>query len=114
MCPQYCTIEVTVHQDYSCIGICYCRDKAELTQQVNRLDNQLNLLSEQNEALCERCGLGSEDAVDVGPLRSKKKAELEQHERDNHNLRLQVGNVIGLGLPEQAGNGMVATYIWDW
>lgn len=68
----------------------YYRDIAELTQQVNRLDNQLNLLSEENEALREQCGLGSEDAVDVGPLRSKKNAELEQLKKDSHTLQQQV------------------------
>ena len=70
--------------------LCCVRDIAELTQQVNRLDNHLNLLSEQNEALRERCGLGSEDTVDVVPLRSRKSAELEQLKKDNHTLRLQV------------------------
>ena len=69
--------------------VCF-RDIAELTQQVNHLDNQLNQLSEQNEALRERCGLGSEDTVDVGPFRSRKNAELEQLKKDNHTLRLQV------------------------
>lgn len=71
---------------------CCHRDIAELTQQVNRLDNQLNLLIEQNEALREQCGLGSEDAVDEGPLRSRKNAELEQLKKDtcNHTLSLQV------------------------
>ena len=67
-----------------------CRDIAELTQQVNRLDNHLNVLSEQNEALRERCGLGSEDKVDVAPLRSRRSEELEQLKTDNHALKLQV------------------------
>lgn len=69
---------------------CCYRDIAELTQQVNRLDNQLNVLSEQNEALREQCGLGSEDTVDVAPLRSRRHEELEQLKKDNHGLRLQV------------------------
>jgi predicted RNase H-like nuclease (RuvC/YqgF family) len=75
---------------YQKVILCCCRDIAELTQQINRLDNHLNVLSEQNEALRERCGVGSEDTVDVAPLRSRRSAELEQLKRNNHELRLQV------------------------
>ena len=80
-----------IDHPFKFLCICYMfRDIAELTQQVNHHDNQLNLLTEQNEALRERCGLGSEDTVDVGPFRSRKNAELEQLKKDNHTLRLQV------------------------
>lgn len=75
----------------SCIrSLCSYRDIAELTQQVNHLDNQLNEISEQNEALRERCDLGEGEIVDVGPLRVRRNAELDQLRKDKQNLEQQV------------------------
>lgn len=71
-------------------GVFHFRDIAELTQQVNHLDNELNEISELNEALRERCGLGEEESVDVGPLRARRSAELEQLRRDKQALEQQV------------------------
>ena len=68
----------------------HCRDIAELTQQVNHLDNLLNEMSEQNEALRERCGLGEGESVDVEPLRARRNVELEQLKRDKQALEQQV------------------------
>ena len=68
----------------------HCRDIAELTRQVNHLDNQLNEMSEQNEALRDQCGLGEGESVDVGPLRARRNLELEQLRKDKQALEQQV------------------------
>ena len=57
---------------------------------MNHLDNQLNEISEQNEALREQCGLGEEESVDVGPLRARRNLELEQLRKDKEALEQQV------------------------
>ena len=71
----------------------YCSsDIAELTQQVNQLDNQLNSLSEENEALRDRCGVKAYEPVDVDRVRVKRNAELDRLKKDNQRLEQQVSN----------------------
>ena len=69
-----------------------CRDIAELTQQVNGLENQLNQLSEENEVLRGQLGVGLEEEVDLSGLRQRKKAELEQLRTANRMLKREVTN----------------------
>ena len=71
----------------------YCSsDIAELTQQVNRLDNQLNSLNEENEALRDRCGVKADEPVDVDRVRVKRNAELDRLKKDNQRLEQQVSD----------------------
>ena len=53
-----------------------------MTRQVNRLENGLNQLSEENEALRDQLGLQVGERVDLSPLRRRKQTELEQLRKD--------------------------------
>ena len=57
-------------------------DIAEMTRRVNRLENELNQLGEENEALRDQLGLGVGERVDLSPLRRRKQTELEQLRKD--------------------------------
>ncbi len=70
------------------------RDIAELTQHVNRLENQQNRLSEENEALRDQLGLGMEDSVDLSELRAKRNAETERLRTMNRMLENEVGGAL--------------------
>lgn len=78
------------------------RDIAELTQQINRLDCELNLLSEENEALQEKLGLGSDVSVDVTAVHSKRVSQLERLKKDNKMLEKEVG--VAKGSAKGAGD----------
>ena len=67
------------------------RDIIDLTQQVNRLDLLLNQLSEQNEVLRSRLGLGPEEQVDLGEVREKRERERERMREENRLLQREVG-----------------------
>ncbi len=76
-----------------------CRDIAELTQQVNQLEHQLNQWSDENEALRGRLGVGLEEEVDLRGLRQRKKSELEQLRADNRMLEREVrGDTMCTGM----------------
>ena len=45
---------------------------------MNSLENQLNQLGEENEALRDQLGLGGDDSVDLSQLRLKRNVEMEQ------------------------------------
>ena len=67
------------------------RDIIDLTQQVNRLDQLLNQLSEQNEVLRTRLGLGPEEEVNVGEVRERRERERERMREENRLLQREVG-----------------------
>ena len=52
------------------------RDIVELSQHVNQLENQLNQLSEENEALRDQLGLDASQSVDTSNFKNKRHAEL--------------------------------------
>ena len=62
----------------------------ELTQQVNSLDRQLNELSEFNEMLCERLGVGEGEDVGFGTWRVKREGERERVREENRSLQREV------------------------
>ena len=65
-------------------------DIAQLTRQVNLLSDQLNRLSEENEALRDQLGLGSEEQVNLSPLRLRKRNELEALKEEHKLLENEV------------------------
>ena len=69
----------------------HIRDISELTQHVNRLEGELNHLSEENEVLRDRLGLEAQQSVDVSGVRARKLSELERLRRDNRMLEKEVG-----------------------
>ena len=66
------------------------RDIAELTQQVNSLDRQVNELGEFNEMLCERLGVGAGENVGFAEWRAKKEGERGRLREENQSLRKEV------------------------
>ena len=71
-------------------------DIAELTRQVNLLSDQLNRLSEENEALRDQLGLGAEEQVNLSPLRLRKRNELEALKEEHKLLENEVSVFLGL------------------
>ena len=71
-------------------------DIAELTRQVNLLSDQLNRLSEENEALRDQLGLGAEEQVNLSPLRLKKRNELEALKEEHKLLENEVSTFLGV------------------
>lgn len=67
-----------------------CSDIASLTREVNILSNQLNRLSEENEALRNQLGLDMGQQVDLSPLRLQKRNKLEKL---NEQLKLLANEV---------------------
>ncbi len=67
------------------------RDITELTKHVNRLESLQNQLSEENEALRDRVGLGAEDSVNLSQLRAKRNEEREGLRAMNRMLQNEVG-----------------------
>ena len=67
------------------------RDIAELTQQVNQFDRQVNRLSEFNEMLCERMGVGeAELGAEFAQWRAKREGERGRLQRINQSLQNEV------------------------
>ena len=71
-------------------------DIAELTRQVNLLSDQLNRLSEENEALRDQLGLGAGEQVNLSPLRLRKRNELEALKEEHKLLENEVSVFLGL------------------
>ena len=71
-------------------------DIAELIRQVNLLSDQLNRLSEENEALRDQLGLGAEEQVNLSPLRLKKRNELEALKEEHKLLENEVSAFLGV------------------
>ena len=69
-------------------------DIAELTRQVNLLSDQLNWLSEENEALRDQLCLGAEEQVNLSPLRLRKRNELEALKEEHKLLENEVSTHI--------------------
>ena len=61
---------------------------------MNSLENQLNQLGEENEALRDQLGLGGDESVDLSQLRLKRNVEMEQLRSMNRMLEKEV-NICG-------------------
>lgn len=68
-----------------------------MTQHVNHLDAALNQLSEENEVLREKLGLGAQERVDLSGVRGRHAIELERLRKDNRMLENEVGVVKNWG-----------------
>ena len=66
------------------------RDIAELTQQVNTLDRQVNELGEFNEMLCERLGVDPGEDVGFAEWKVQREREREKLQEKNQSLQKEV------------------------
>ena len=67
---------------------------AELTQHLNKMENDLNGLSERNEVLRARLGLPEDSNIDISGVRVKRVEELDSLRRHSRMMGEEVGVVI--------------------
>ena len=60
---------------------------------MNRLESELNGLSEENEALRDRLGVRQEEVVDVTGVRGRRASELDKLRTENRVLENEVCDV---------------------